>query len=262
MNDYGYNEGIEFYGLVPKVMEATSIKTIGENELEVIDFQETAWGNAVDPEPEPEPGQHEYVDLGLPSKTLWAKHNIQDADGNELYFAWGETSGYTSGQVGTDKYFSWTGDSADYKYGIFDFEADPNYGMTKYNSADGKTELVSEDDAATANWGSDWKMPTKEQFDELISSANTTSAFTEQNGVSGLLLTSKANNNTLFFPAVGRVADGEVGNVGDYGYYWSVSLYDDDVYFAWLLYFLGENCVVDYLYRCFGYSVRPVRSNN
>jgi hypothetical protein len=252
MNDYGYNEGIVFYGIVPKVMEATSIKTIGENELEVIDFQETAWGNAVDPEPEPEPDTHEYVDLGLPSKTLWATENIKDADGNELYFAWGEISGYTSGQVGTDKNFNWN----DYEFGASD-------NLSKYNNSDGKTELESTDDAATENWGSNWKMPTKEQFEELT--ANTEYEWTEIDGVQGGKFTSTVSGYTdkfLFFPAVGSAGVGEVVDVGDYGYYWSVSLEGGYVGNAWYFYFDGGSRGLYNDGRCYGYSVRPVRFQN
>ena len=245
MNYYEYNEGIEFYGLMPKVMEATSIKTIGENELEVIDFQETAWGGGgMSPEPETD-----YVDLGFPSGTLWAKHNIQDADGNELYFAWGDTQGYTSGQVGTDKNFTWN----DYKFG-------PQTALTKYNGTDKLTVLEPEDDAATVNCGEEWRMPTKEDFDELT--ANTTTAFTEQNGVSGLLLTSKANNNTLFFPAVGGAADGRVIYIGDIGSCWSASFGIQGLDLALGFSFVDRFIGVGYTDRYRGCPVRPVRSNN
>lgn len=199
--------------------------------------------------------EHEYVDLGLPSGTLWATENIKDANGNELYFAWGETQGYTSGQVGTDKNFTWE----DYAFGPIDWTDQTNYGTTKYNN-DNKTVLDTTDDAATANWGSSWRMPTKEQFDELT--ANTTTDWTQVDGVNGLLCTSTANANTLFFPAVGGAGNGGVVDVGDYGGYWSVSLDDKNVYAAWKLYFSGDYCAVYNDGRFCGYSVRPVRSSN
>ena len=195
----------------------------------------------------------------MPSGTLWATTNIQDADGNELYFAWGETQGYTLGQVGTDKYFEYKEvfPDSDYKYGVFDRSDGENWGMTKYNNADGKTALDTSDDAATANWGSDWRMPTKEQFEELT--ANTTRARTQVDGVDGLLFTSTANTNTLFFPAVGYAREGEVSYFGNSGYYWSVSLYVGQVDTALRLKFYGGGCVVNNDDRCCGYSVRPVR---
>jgi hypothetical protein len=227
MNYYDYGKNLDIQGVIPVI------------------------GGGVNPE------ALDYVDLGLPSGTLWAKHNIQDADGNELYFAWGETSGYTSGQVGTDKYFSWTGDSADYKYGTFNDRDGENMGMEKYNTIDGKTVLDPEDDAATANWGSDWKMPTKEQFEELI--ASTTTAWTQVDGVNGLLCTSTANTNTLFFPAVGFADEGEVKNVWDHGDYWSVSLNGMNVSRAQHLGFEDGYCEVVRPERYIGQSVRPVR---
>lgn len=194
---------------------------------------------------------HEYVDLGLPSGTLWATTNIQDADGNELYFAWGETQGYTSGQVGTDKYFAWN----DYEFG-------PGL-KEKYNNSDGKTELDAEDDAATANWGSNWRMPTQEQFEELTD--YTEYEWTMVNGVQGTKFTSTADGYTdkfLFLPAVGHAEDGEVPDPGKYGIYWSNSLNDENVISAWLLYFGNGFCDIYDTNRCYGYPVRPVRSNN
>ena len=216
-------------------------------------YYKVSWYEYIMPEPE----QHEYVDLGLPSGTLWATENIKDADGNELYFAWGEVQGYTSGQVGTDKYFAWTGSNADYKYGTYNDSDRENWGMEKYNKTDGKTELDVADDAATANWGEGWRMPTKEQFNELT--ANTTTAWTQVDGVNGLLCTSTANTNTLFFPAVSSAGDGEFGDVGGYGRCWSVSLGGKGVNSAWRLDFRGGGCVVGNGGRYYGFSVRPVR---
>lgn len=189
---------------------------------------------------------HEYVDLGLPSGTLWATENIKDANGNDLYFAWGETQGYTSGQVGTVKNFDWE----NYEFGT-------PINLSKYNESDGKTVLDTTDDAATANWGSNWKMPTKMQFEELT--ANTTTAWTQVDGVNGLLCTSTANTNTLFFPAVGYAEDDEVYYPGACGSCWLASLNDEDISGAWRLSFEDGNCLIDASVRYYGYSVRPVR---
>ena len=204
--------------------------------------------------------KHKYIDLGLPSGTLWATENIKDANGNELYFAWGETQGYTAEQVGTDKYFAYEGVNADYKYGTYDGSDKINCGMTKYNKTDGKTELDAEDDAATANWGSDWKIPTKEQFDELAE--NTTIAWTQVGGVDGMVFTSTANENTLFLPAAGFVMNGAVSDVGNYGDYWSASVYGENVGDSMAFYTADTECGTARSYRCFGCSVRPVRVSN
>ena len=136
--------------------------------------------------PDPYP-QHEYVDLGLHSGTLWATTNIQDEYGNDLYFAWGETQGYTGEQVGVDKNFGFE----DYKFR--DIRAGGS-GYTKYNLADGLMILEDEDDAAAVNWGSGWRMPSMSEAEELQS--NTTSAITQR----GIVLTSMINGNKLSIP--------------------------------------------------------------
>lgn len=91
---------------------------------------------------------HEYVDLGLPSGTLWATKNIGASIPEEqgYNYAWGEL--YPSENF-------WTKDSKNYK-------------VTKYNSNDNLTVLEPEDDVATMMWGSTWKIPTKEDYQELI----------------------------------------------------------------------------------------------
>ena len=210
----------------------------------------------------------------MPSGTLWATCNIGANSPEEagLYFAWGETSGYTAEQVGVDKYFifeDYTDESGvthhnDYKFGPVDWSDESNYGMTKYNETDGKAVLDAEDDAATANWDSNWKMPTKEQFEELT--ANTEYEWTEIDGVQGGKFTSTVSGYTgkfLFFPAVGRAVDGGVGEVADYGYNWAASLETlDGVHYAYYLYFYDGFCAMysTDCHRCYGLPVRPVRS--
>ena len=171
-----------------------------------------------------------------------------------LYFAWGETQGYTAEQVGDEeeKAFSWK----DYEFG-------PNTALTEYNETDGKTTLDAEDDAAVINWGNGWRMPTKAEFEELISSANTNTIFTEQDGVSGLLVTSKLEGyegNSVFFPAVGTASWGKFNYVGEIGYCWSASLGNNGVVYARELYFNSSgSCGVSDKDRWDGVSVRPVR---
>ena len=208
---------------------------------------------------------HKYINLGLPSGTLWATENIKDANGNELYFAWGETQGYTAEQVGVDKNFTWDGENNDYAFGPFDRDDQTNFGMKKYNKTDGITELESKDDAATVNWGKGWKMPTEEQFQELLD--NTNHEWVEIDGVPGAKLTSKVEGYTdkfLFFPAVGNAVDGEVYDVGDSGCCWSASL---DGGFVGSARYFGSNgdfglYRMDSFSRYVGDSVRPVRLQN
>ena len=221
-------------------------------------------GENPEPEPEPKPEELEFIDMGLPSGLLWATCNIGASAPEEtgLYFAWGETQGYTSGQVGTDKYFAWEGEHADYEFGEW-VDQQPDYGMTKYNSVDGLETLESEDDAATVNCGSDCRMPKDEEFDELFE--NTDTAWTIRNGVNGLLLTSNVEgheDDSLFFPLAGGAEGGNIFGVGEEGGYWTSSLSLGGCEYAYL--FLLNSYCRDKTdsERCSGYVIRPVRSQN
>ena len=178
-----------------------------------------------------------------------------------LYFAWGDTQGYTAEQVGSgegQKYFGW----ADYKYGNGTSEPDVT-GMTKYNETDGKTVLEASDDAAVANWGGSWRMPTTDDFQTLGAAVNTEwTADYQGSGVAGLVCTDKKDNSkTLFFPAVGDCYYGSVESVGDVGYYWSSSLYTSDRQSAYNLSFsIYGTYWDDFNDRYNGYAVRPVAS--
>ena len=200
---------------------------------------------------------HEYVDLGLPSSTLWATMNI-GADKPEDYgdyFAWGETTGYKNGKTNFDwSTYKWCkgSDTTLTKY--------CNDSSKGYNGfTDTLTELEPEDDAAYVNWGSGWRTPSKEQFEELINSSYTTTTYTTQNGVYGRKITSKSNGKSLFLPAAGSRNDTSLGNADGYGYYWSRTLsardpygaYDLDVSSSYILPFSSDRYV--------GFTVRPVR---
>ena len=193
---------------------------------------------------------HEYVDLGLPSGTLWATCNIGASSPEDYgnYYAWGETS--TKG----------TYDWSTYKYANGDKDK-----LTKYCNdsdkgnngfTDNLTELQPSDDPATANWGSGWRTPSKAQWDELLK--NTTNKWTTRNGVSGRLFTSKKNGQTLFLPAAGARWGSELSVA--LSSYWSRSLDAGSPNGAWSLGFYSGDCGMSYNYRYDGQSVRPVRS--
>ena len=186
-----------------------------------------------------------FVDLGLPSRTLWAKCNIGASTPNDYgdYFAWGDTNGYKSGKHN----FSWF----TYKWGS-------ESSLTKYNFNDNKTELDLEDDAAYVNWGPKWRMPSKDQFEELINSSYTTTEWTTLNGVKGRKITSKKNGNSIFLPAEYRYVE----YLGSYyaGEYWSrtFSVVAPPIYtYRLLIQSSGIDTGSDT--RCYGHSVRPVR---
>lgn len=195
---------------------------------------------------------HDFVDLGLPSGTLWATYNVGASSPEEVgdYFAWGETS--------TKGIYDWK----QYKYS--EFEND-EYKLNKYCTdstcgvngfVDNITELEVADDAVVANWGDGWRMPTKEEYDELYE--NTTSEWITINGVGGRLLTG-SNGNSIFFPATGfRLDDGLICT--NLGIYWSSTLQTQWQIASWSLHFDDTNSHVCGSYeRSRGQVVRAVR---
>lgn len=198
---------------------------------------------------------HTYVEIG---GLKWATMNIGASQPSDygLYFAWGDTQGYTAEQVGSgegQKYFGW----ADYKYG--NGTSSPGAtGMTKYNATDGLTTLEAVDDAAVANWGGSWRMPTTAEFQALGAAVNT--AWTQVNNVYGILCTDKTDSSkTLFFPAAGSCSNGSVEDEGDFAVYWSSSLYANDRRYAYYLYFDSDGAYWNGNgIRYFGFAVRPV----
>ena len=138
---------------------------------------------------------HDYVDLGLPSGTLWATCNVgaTTCEGYGVYFAWGETTVYK----GWDNY-KYRVDRGTDKLTKYCQEPESGYkGFT-----DNLTRLQPMDDAATVNWGSGWYTPTKEQWDELCK--YTYSKWTTQNGVKGRLFNAP-NGKCIFLPASGHI---------------------------------------------------------
>lgn len=177
------------------------------------------------------PNGHEYVDLGLPSGTLWATCNVgaTTPEGYGDYFAWGETTTKS------------TYDGSTYTYG------------------GGKTVLDLEDDAAHVHWGGSWRMPTRAEWQELIN--NCTWTWTTQNGINGSKVTSNKAGYTdkfIFLPAAGYRKGSDLYEVGSYGGYWSSSLNESSAAYAWILYFGSDQRYIFRYYRYWGRSVRPV----
>ena len=187
---------------------------------------------------------HDYVDLGLPSGTLWATCNVgaDTPEGYGDYFAWGETQPKEVYTLNTYQFFI-NDPTTDY--------------LSRYTESDGLVTLLPEDDAATANWGADWCMPADWQLRELY--LNTTVTWTTQNGVNGQLFTA-SNGNTIFLPAAGYRSSSSLNGTGSYGDYWSSSRNTDNPRYAWNLDFDSYyRAMQDDLVRYRGCSVRPVR---
>ena len=184
---------------------------------------------------------HEYVDLGLPSGLKWATCNVGASRPEDYgsYFAWGETSTKSK----------------------YDESNCPTYGKSESwlrsnGYIDYSGNLTPSHDAARANWGSTWRMPTKAEIEELIE--NTTTTWTTRNGVKGRLVTSKHNGKSIFLPAagcrLGTLLDYEV----HYGYYWSSTPLESNNFYAYYLYFSSGGFDRGWGYRDDGQSVRPV----
>jgi hypothetical protein len=195
---------------------------------------------------------HGYVDLGLPSGLLWATCNV-GADNPEDYgdyFAWGETTPKSTYDYSTYQYCNGSSKT------MTKYCSNSSYGYNGFT--DNLTTLLPEDDAATANWGNDWRMPTKEEFQELYN--NTTVTWTTQNGVNGRLFTA-SNGNSLFLPAAGYRFGSSLYDAGSSGRFWSSSLDTGSPDDAWYFYFASGNYGSMYCDgRGCGKSVRPVRS--
>ena len=195
------------------------------------------------------PDTHEYVDLGLPSGTLWATMNIgattPEESGN--HFAWGET---TPKEVYDWTTYQWCNGRWNKMTKYCTISTHGNEGFV-----DGKTELDPEDDAATSNWGSQWRMPSKAQLDELHTYCTWT--WTTSNGVKGYRVS--RNGKSIFLPA----AEGYSGStLSSYtlGYYWSRTLGDTKSYYANYLYFYSNSVTLDAFDRSAGCTVRAVRT--
>ncbi len=193
---------------------------------------------------------YEYIDLGLPSGTLWATCNVGATNPEDYgdYFAWGETTTKSTYDWSTYKYCNGSDDTQT-KYCT----------SSSYGTVDNKTTLEASDDAATANWGGIWRMPTYEEQQELIKEC--TWAWTTLNGVNGYRVMGP-NGKSIFLPAAGYRSGSDLNDAGSLGnYYWSSSLYSDSPYFAYDLRFDLDYCGWGNSGRCYGLSVRPVCSS-
>ena len=189
---------------------------------------------------------YEYVDLGLSVK--WATCNVGATKPEEYgdYFAWGETQPKSTT-------YNWS----TYKWCNGSYNTQTKYCTdSSHGTVDNKTTLDLSDDAARANWGGSWRMPTDAELTELRK--NCTWTWTTQNGVNGYKVTSKKNDNSIFLPAAGYRYVYSRYNQGIQGCYWSSSLYTDCPYFAWLVAFSSDYVGRYYDYRYSGFSVRPV----
>ena len=193
----------------------------------------------------------EYVDLGLPSKTMWATCNV-GADKPEeegLLFQFGRVDGYKYGDK-NNKFRTNAQNKQDTGNEYIPL-------TSSGNTYDKGTTLNLEDDAAHANMGGAWKMPTKDELEELVN--NTTQEVETINGVKGMLFISNINGHQLFIPFAGYWYNGSFTDKGSIVSMWSSKVHASFVYDAYLLY-CNSSCdarIIDYD-RASAFSVRGV----
>ena len=196
-----------------------------------------------------------YVDLGLPSRTLWATCNVGASTPREYgnYYAWGET---TPKELYTDTTYVFY--DGIYNSGYRDWIRYSKYTWLEghHGSVDGKLLLDPEDDAATQNMGSDWSMPTKAQIEELIHYVAW-----RQDGSSGWIGTSKINGYTIYIPNAGWEYN-SVPNNHLRAWYWSCELNepspDKSDYYAYQIIDHNGTLEIQDAMRVQGLSVRGV----
>ena len=215
-----------------------------ENDTEIVTVSGRSYKASVDPVAYtscPDSHHPHLIDLGLPSGTKWACCNVGASKPEDYggYFAWGETT-----------------EKSRYYWDTY-IHCDGSY-ETCHDI--GKDIAGTQYDAATANWGSPWVMPSKEQMEELKNSC--TSEWTTENGVNGRRFIGP-NGASIFLPAAGYRWEVDLGRAGSYGDYWSSTLYESRTDNAWYLSFgSGGVYAGDYVGgRGSGLSVRPVRKN-
>lgn len=180
----------------------------------------------------------EFVDLGLSVK--WATCNLGANSPEEFgdYYAWGETK----------------------KKLLYSSDNSTTHGksISELRSAgviDTNNNLTAKYDAATKNLGNSYRMPTKEEMEELVDSC--TWVWSSYNGINGYYVESK-NGNCIFLPATGYCHNTDCTGIGSYGFYWCSTGNDLDYNGAYHLHFISSYHDVYYPSRQNGQSVRPV----
>ena len=180
-----------------------------------------------------------YVDLGLPSGLKWATCNVGASNAEDYggYYAWGETETKT-----------W-------------YDEDNSVTQGKKLSKLHKVAIINSSnllalsyDTARANWGGSWRIPTKEEWEELLN--NCTCTWSILKGIGGYVFVG-LNGNSIFLPAAGFRQWMSLSFAGENGLYWSSTAYEGSSN-AYEFYFSNYGCGVSFNYRYIGSSIRPV----
>jgi len=203
--------------IILMMMAAMFFGTVGDAKVNVVDDNTKS------------PDGVEAVDLGLSVK--WANMNVgaKKSSGFGTYFAWGETK--------PKEYYSWN---------TYAWSKGNSQYLTKYSTADRRTQLAPADDAARANWGGKWRMPTIDEYEELINPANCTWEWMTKDGINGYKVTGKKTGNSIFLPITGFRFYADTQFRGIMGVYWTSTLYTANPNKAWCLEFNFSNIDVHY----------------
>lgn len=204
-----------------------------------------------------------YIDLGDAGK--WAYCNVGAFLPEEPgeYFMWGEVEGHKAEGTGSgafnftdfapfendrDRYIKANATDG-FGQGNAPYYHPAQSKFTKYNESDGKTKLELCDDAANANWGGNWRMPTYDEINNLYDEA-------------GWALDEEYYDYTadaFFIPIAGYGSGNGLYAFKEDLRYWSSTLYGDDKTKGYYLYFNSGDCMkVDGSARYYGYPVRPI----
>ena len=209
------------------------VRAYATNEVGTAYGEEVTFTTLLDPA-----NGHEYVDLGLSVK--WATCNVGANSPEEYgdYFAWGETSTKET----------------------YDYDNCPTYGLSiselqSQGYIDSEGNLTSQYDAATANWGGDWRMPTYDELNELRNRCTWT--WTTQNGVNGYNVEGPSGAS-IFLPAAGDRFGSSLLYAGSSGYYWSSTPSEGNDLSADILRFYSGSHDMSGYARFEGHSVRSI----
>lgn len=201
---------------------------------------------------------YKYIDLGLSSGLKWATCNIGANSPEEYgeYYAWGETE--IKNEYSTDNCLTFAIENSDIKCNSTITIRTPLCTIkNKANDISGNSKY----DVARKKWGGPWRMPTYQEFAELITECNC--EWIEFNGIGGRLFTGP-NDNSIFLPAAGFRLNVDLGLIGENGCYMS-SMAPDDThqhyyknFYAYCLEFGVEYQRLDYGERYHGCSIRPI----
>ena len=185
------------------------------------------------------------IDLGIGVKFACCNVGATTPVEYGNYYAWGEKI--------TKSNYNWN----TYKWCNGSYYTLTKYCNSRdYGTVDNKTQLEPADDAARANWGGTWRIPTIDELERLANNCAWT--WTTLNNVNGYKVTGP-NGKSVFLPAAGYCLETHLGSVGSGGYYWASSIYTSDAYCARVLHFSSSyREAYDYRHRCLGHSVRPV----